>query len=318
LKLTELIKLSFNKKLIAAIMVILFLSTASVGTVGYLIARESLDKKGETILKNSVVQAIQLIDTNYELFKSGVLTEEQAQEKIREMLHGNKNEDGTRKLTTDINIGENGYIMIVDQFGKMFMHPTLEGEQVLDVVDYGDEDHYLVKEQIEKALNGGGYVTYYWVYPHSENIGKKISYSMFYPKWKWIVTATSYKTDFNAEANKILVYITMFILGIFFITSILIIRYVINVTKPIIKLSRGMEKIGYGEYELIDIKTYTDEVGLLVNGYNKMVNSLVEAEQNILIQTKRLHYLAYNDELTNMPNRHGFKSYVTERLEQCY
>ena len=204
MKITELIKLSFNKKLIAAIMVILFLSTASVGIVGYFIARESLDKKGEIILKNSVVQAIQLIDTNYELFESGVIEEEEAKEKIRQMLHGNKNEDGTRKLNTKINIGKNGYIMIFHESGEMFMHPTLEGENVLNVVDYGDEDHYLVKEQIKKALNGGGYVTYYWVYPHSENIGKKISYSMFYPKWKWIVTATSYKNDFNAEANKIL------------------------------------------------------------------------------------------------------------------
>ncbi len=317
MKSLEVVKYSFHQKLILTIFVLLLLSTMTVGVTAFVIAHESLDKKGQDILKNSVVQAIQLIDSEYGKVQFGDMLEDTAKERIKEALVGTKNQDGTRNLNHAINLGENGYMIIYDDAGTEVMHPNLEGQNVWNVTDIARTNHYLVREQIKAAKAGGGFVTYNWTYPNSDKYGEKISYCAYYDNWNWTVVATAYKSDFNADANQILMIIFFAVAVILLTTSLFMIKYIRRVTQPITQVSRGMELVGRGQYTTLKVDATDDEIEMLLNGYNNMVQSLIVAENGLMSQNRRLQYLAFNDELTRLPNRHGFKRYVEERLANC-
>lgn len=317
LRLIKKFRESFNQKIIALFISMLVVSSIFIGITGYFIAHKALDAKGEVILKNSAIQAVELINSKYAMVQSGALSLEAAQEEVKEVLSGKLNPDGTRTLNHLIDLGTNGYMIIYDQFGTEVMHPTLEGQNVWNVVDYKEDTHFIVQEQIKTAKSGGGFVNYQWLYPHSDKIGDKISYNLYEPNWKWTVVATAYKSDFNKQANTILkiLLISIFLIGS--LISIIITTYVNRITSPILKVSEGMIQVGKGHYDILPLTIVTDdEIGRLIRGYNGMVESLSKAEKDLASQNEKLHYLAYHDELTGLLNRHGLKEAVSNRLSK--
>lgn len=317
LRLIKKFKESFNQKIIALFISMLLLSSFFIGITGYFIAHKALDAKGEVILKNSAIQAVELINSKYAMVQSGALSLEAAQEEVKEVLSGKLNPDGTRTLNHLIDLGTNGYMIIYDQFGTEVMHPTLEGQNVWEVVDYKEDTHYIVQEQIKTAKSGGGFVNYQWLYPHSDKVGDKISYTLYEPNWEWTVVATAYKSDFNKQANTILkiLLISIFLIGT--LISIIITTYVNRITSPILKVSEGMLQVGKGHYEILPAnKVADDEIGRLIYGYNGMVESLLKAEKDLASQNEKLHYLAYHDELTGLLNRYGLKEAISNRLSK--
>lgn len=308
-------KLSFHKKLIIIFIALLTVSTIIIGVTAYSTAKNSLNKKGEVILKNGVTQALMLIDAEYAKYKSGVITEDEAKENVKTKLQGPLNTDGTRTLHRNIDLGEHGYFIIYDKKGTEVMHPTLEGENVWDVVDFSDEQHKLVQEQIEIGLNGGGYSYYSWHLPHSDKIGQKISYADYNENWEWIVVSTAYVIDFNSDSAVIFYALFIAILLTVSISGLIIVRYVSEVAKPILMIVDGMSKVTKSDYRKVNARTYGGEIDILINGYNKMLDNLKDAETNIREHQERLTYLAYHDELTSLPNRNGFKEHVSYQID---
>lgn len=313
---TFLKKLSFHKRIIIIFMVLLCASSAIIGITAYSIAHDSLNKKGEAILKNGVTQALMLINAEYSHCVEGSISVEEAQENVKTNLLGPLNEDGTRNLHNNIDLGEHGYFIIYDKEGNEVMHPTLEGQNVWEVTDFSDEEHKLVQEQIEAGLNGGGFTYYSWLLPHSDEIGRKISYSSYDENWEWIVVSTAYVTDFNSDTGTILYVLIFTTLLIIFVSSLIIISYVSEVTKPITMVVDGMSKVTNSEYNKITVREYGGEIDVLISGYNKMLEELSTAEIDLLEHQDRLAYLAYHDELTSLPNRNGFKSYIDNRIKE--
>jgi signal transduction histidine kinase len=54
----------------------------------------------------------------------------------------------------------------------------------------------------EVALNGGGFVRYYWKNPETNKIEEKISYVEYYPKFNWIIGTGVYLSDINKIIDK--------------------------------------------------------------------------------------------------------------------
>ena len=308
--------LSFSSKLIMLFIILLCLSSLIIGFTGYFVARTGLNRKGEQILKNSVVQAIEFIESEHSKVKSGIASEEETSEHIKITLLGPLEKDsGIRTLHQNIDLGENGYLLIYDSAGNEIMHPTLEGRNVLDVTSFDDEDLYLVREQIRIAKNGGGFTNYSWMLPHSDKISRKISYSNYYEPWDWIVVATAYTIDFNRTANIILLVIILTMSVLIIAVSFIIVRYVRKITTPIIEIARGMAMVTLNEYTPVKKNSHKDEIGVLIDGYNNMIKSLQEAEENIAEKDDHIRFLAFHDDLTGLPNRHGLEAFVQGRIK---
>ncbi|MBC7959824.1 MAG: EAL domain-containing protein [Vallitaleaceae bacterium] len=305
---------TLNKRLLLFISILMLISTTTLGFSGYAIAKQQLDEKGETILKNSVKMARMIISTKYDQVLSGQIEEQDAIEELKETLSGVMQKDGTRKLHHLVDLGKNGYFMIYDLDGNEVMHPMLEGQNVLDVRDVYDDGFYLVKDQIKKGLSGGGFTHYSWAYPHSSEIGKKVTYSEYDGNWRWIIIASAYTSDFNQGAYgiiKVILVVSFVLLAIGIIGSIM---FVVRITKPIGQVFNGMKAVEMGVYASIDAETAKDEIGMLTSGYNQMVSAINEAKTHLDEQAKHIRYLAFYDELSGLPNRNQLKEEVNSRL----
>lgn len=285
-------------------------TTLSIGIPSYYISKKALDAKGESILKNGVKSAIMLIEDKNRDVLSGAITLEDAQESIKTIMLGPMNADGIRLINNPIDLGENGYYIVYSLNGEEILHPTLEGEIVWNVVDKNpklDEPFYLVQDKIEKALNGGGFTRYTWNLPYEEKLEEKVVYSEYEPKWGWVVTAGTYVTDFNKEANLILnltiLLVVFVVLGGIFLSS----KYISAIVNPLMTVEKGMKAAGYGDFREVETIKRTDEIGSLINGYNHMINAIENAN-------KKIKTYAYYDQLTGLPNRNMLKEHINERL----
>jgi len=141
-------------------------------------------------LKNVTSLVVAHIDEYYEKYKRGLLSEEeakrQAAEEVRRLRYGN-----------------NDYFFIVDRNYITLSHPFPEliGKNVSDLKDI--KGNYVVRPMMEVALKEGeGFTRYWWRRIGDERPVEKLSYSVFYPKWQWMVGTGVYIDDIEKEAKK--------------------------------------------------------------------------------------------------------------------
>ncbi len=307
---------SFSTKLILVFILLLSISSLITGLTAYLVARNELNRKGGQILKNSVVQSIDLIESEHERLNSAHYSLETLQEHIKEVLMGPLDPQlGIRTLHHRIDLGANGYFIIYNSAGDEIMHPTLEGQNVIDVTSFDDDKRFLVQDQIDAGKSGGGFTYYSWMLPHSTKIARKISYSEYYEPWDWIVVATAYEIDFNRGASVILLAIVITMMLLIISVSFLIIKFVRGVTTPIFKIVEGFGKVTVNQLVEVENTSRRDEIGMLIDGYNHMISSLQEANENIAEKDDYIKFLAFHDDLTGLPNRHGIEEHISGRIK---
>lgn len=113
----------------------------------------------------------------YEKFKAGELTEEAAQHEVEQILLSQR-------------VGKTGYIFIVDSHGILKMHPYLKNKDLSDFA--------FIQTQIREKK---GYIEYSWKNP-VDSVKKKKALSMtYFSPWDYIISASSYKTEFINLVN---------------------------------------------------------------------------------------------------------------------
>jgi methyl-accepting chemotaxis protein len=99
--------------------------------------------------------------------------------------------------------GDNGYFWINDGRGKLVMHPyrqDMVGQVLLDLQDI--DGKYYFREFIDTSKKGGGWVTYYWPKPHTQEDYPKISYVSYFEPWDWIIGTGDYIDDIEEKVFK--------------------------------------------------------------------------------------------------------------------
>src|SRR5690625_4705682 len=195
--------MNIKKKLLIMFVALLLVSGAVISFFGYMNSTKGLDELTEKGLKNSVYLAVEIITAQNSLVEAGVLTLEEAQERVKEQLIGQKIDVQHRNLDVNFEIGGNGYFVIVDRDGNTIAHPTIEGDNVWDLECAGT---YFMQEMIEQAELGGGFTYYDFPMPDdSETVKRKIAYSVEAPHWDWIIGVNAYTDEYNVHTQKLLI-----------------------------------------------------------------------------------------------------------------
>lgn len=267
------IKRSIQRKLIVVSLLLLVIPSLIIGLVSYSKAKENMNELGETIVQNSVESTLQLIEiANYQV-ESGAMTLEEAQENVRQEILGPKGEDGKRPIEYPGDLGEYGYIYVLDHKGTLTTHPTREGDNLWDAQD--DNGRYFVREVTEQALAGGGFTQYFFELPGQTVIAEKIIYSKVDPHWNWIIASGTYMQDFNAGANELLIVIAITLSLATVIGAIIAILFSRNLALPLRALSHRVGEVAKGNLTVdLDETERKDEIGQLNNGFNEMVGQL--------------------------------------------
>ncbi|QTB23964.1 methyl-accepting chemotaxis protein [Lysinibacillus sphaericus] len=271
---------SIKAKLIAFSLLLLMIPLIILGYLSYQQSKSNLESVGKENLRNSVEMTIAMIEQFNQEVEAGNLTLEEAQEKVKVAILGKKDNEGKRPINKNIKLGENGYIFVVDQKGNSIAHPNIEGNNVWDEQD--DNGVKYMQEIIAKGNEGGGFVSYSWPLPNSDQLENKGVYAETDPYWGWVIGASTYLADFNKPAESIL-KLTMIVIGVAIIIGVLVIwQYASSMAKPINRVVQAMERFAEGDLtqESMSIRS-KDEIGKLANAMNQMQSKLKDMIHNI-------------------------------------
>jgi len=264
---------SIQGKLIIISLSLLIIPSLIIGIVSYGKAKNGMEDIGEQVLYNSVESALQLIELANESVEKGDIPLEVAQERVREAFLGPKDSEGKRPINYPGDLGEYGYIYVLDDKGTLTTHPTREGDNLWN--DQDSSGNYFIREVTEKALDGGGFTQYEFELPGQDVLADKIIYSEKDPYWGWIIASGTYMQDFNAEANSLLLVIGLTLVGAVIIGTIVVILVSRHLALPVQKLSKRVREVAKGNLTVeIEHLQRSDEIGQLNDGFNEMVHQL--------------------------------------------
>ncbi|WP_280789048.1 methyl-accepting chemotaxis protein [Paenibacillus sp. PastF-3] len=287
-------RLTIRKKLLMMSLTLLILPIGILGAVIYQISVKETNQLIESKLSSSVNLAVALIENLEISVQSGQLTEVEAQEQVRTLLLGNKNEDGTRPINQSIDLGPNGYFFILDNKGELLAHPKLEGDNIWD--KQTSNGTFYIQDLIKAAQNGGGATYYKWPLPKSDGTGNavgeealKISYAKLSPSWGWVVAAGSYMQDYNTGQQTILKGIITTLIVCVVIGIAVIYIFAQHISRPIVRIAREAERIAQGD---LSGKALTvsnrDEIGQLGISFNQLSGNIRQLVGNLTISSELL------------------------------
>jgi len=262
---------------------------AVLGLAGMLvIAAESLMQTNDVLLsekkqqtKHLVEAAHSIIESHYNAFKTGKVTEDEAKQSAIKAVMLIRYDDGN-------------YFWINDENAVMVAHalkPALNGKDLSKLADPNGKLLFTEFAKLVKRTPEGGVVDYLWEKPGSEKPVEKISYVKGFTPWSWIIGTGIYIDDVKSAmwtaVNGLLITVAIVTLLII-ILSFFIARSVIT---PIKKTTEALADLAQGEGDLtqrlpVDGK---DEIAHLSQSFNEFmvkIHDIIRQVQESAITVK--------------------------------
>jgi len=262
---------------------------AVLGLAGMLvIAAESLMQTNDVLLsekkqqtKHLVEAAHSIIESHYNAFKTGKVTEDEAKQSAIKAVMLIRYDDGN-------------YFWINDENAVMVAHalkPALNGKDLSKLADPNGKLLFTEFVKLVKRTPEGGVVDYLWEKPGSEKPVEKISYVKGFTPWSWIIGTGIYIDDVKSAmwtaVNGLLITVAIVTLLII-ILSFFIARSVIT---PIKKTTEALADLAQGEGDLtqrlpVDGK---DEIAHLSQSFNEFmvkIHDIIRQVQESAITVK--------------------------------
>ncbi|WP_289098578.1 methyl-accepting chemotaxis protein [uncultured Pseudoalteromonas sp.] len=210
--------------------------------------------------------------------------------------------------------GDTGYVFVYDVKGANIAHgvnASLEGKNLYDFKD--PNGVYLIRELIDAAKKGGGYVQYSWKNTNG-SVNPKLGYAALVPKWNWVlgtgfwisgleqqVAVTEQRVNEGIDNA----FINTVIASIFAVAITAAIAVVVSrsITSPLHTTVLAMNDISQGDGDLTQrlMVKRDDELGKLGSSFNrfaddvgKMVIDIRQSSQSMNQASHKLNELLAN------------------------
>ncbi|MGM8365977.1 methyl-accepting chemotaxis protein [Virgibacillus sp. W0181] len=274
-------KTSIKMKLIVISFLLLSIPLTVLSVLSYQKSAESLNRLGETNLKNSVEMTIQMIESLNREVENGNITLEEAQNEVKTAILGEKDAEGKRPINKDVDLGENGYMFVLSASGVQIAAPEGEGDDVWDATDV--DGRKFIQEMIEVGGTGGGFVYYDWpLLGNEDQLEPKVAYSKTEPNWNWTVSSGTYMMDFNKPASEVLTLILLVSSAALIIGAIIIWLFANKLSKPIRAVTKQLNHLADKDLKVAPVTVKaTDETGQLASALNHMQSELKGIIENV-------------------------------------
>ncbi|WP_314589940.1 methyl-accepting chemotaxis protein [Paenibacillus terrigena] len=291
-------RFTIRNKLLVISLAILIIPALLVGSMSIWVSARESDLQMETNLRNTVHMAAELIVSFEDAVKKGALRKEEAQEKMKQLLLGPQQPDGTRTINTNIDIGKHGYFFVLNDQGDLVAHPTQEGEKFGD--KQTSDGFYHIRDMLQKGQQPGGGVTLYrWPLPGLKADAMKIAYSLRDPNWGWTIVAGSYIKDYNAGQQHIVQSTVYTLLGCIIVGGIFVILLATRLIRPLVQLTQLAKQVAAGDLSQRVIAIHSrDEIDDLYASFQTMCSRLRELTQGLLSHADALSSASRNLSVT--------------------
>ena len=201
----------------------------------------------------------------------------------------NMNESAFDNLSVKLSREYGTKLIIKNEVGELITKPDID-EEIFNKIENDNFSNSNIGFLVEKVKNKDYIIS-----------------SLETPNYNWrLITVIQYSESLQQKkyTNYFLICFSIISFLLIILGSIAISRFI---TRPIKKLCKSMKDIENGEFNIVNIKTYDDEVGELKKGYNIMIsqiNQLLEkivkdekikrqTELNLLMSQIKPHFL-YN------------------------
>lgn len=271
-------QLKLSTKLWLGFMSMVIFALVSSGLISYYHTYASLKEHGTQTLSNAVLMAKKVLEIQNNDYLDGEISLESAQRDAMKFL----------SESAGIDLGDHGYFVVSDTNGYIFVHPSIANTGGIDLMDQSDDPKFFLREAIEKAKKGGGFVSFTWTYPDSDVKGEKIMYASYFEPWDWVIMATAYTDDYKTSAmahfSDMMFPLILVVLLVYFVVRL----FMDAIFKPVNETVSAMRKIESGEYVQLDKGYFEDDLSTLINGYNHMVNAIKESQEALLTRNRDL------------------------------
>ncbi|KYD05532.1 hypothetical protein B4102_3256 [Heyndrickxia sporothermodurans] len=267
---------SFNRmstKLIAGILVMTFIISITIGVFNYQFAKKELIESGKLDLQHLVQTALSTLETLNQEVTSGQITLNEAQEKAREILNGQKVDN--EKVIYDYTKSpflykKNGYVFAINSNREVTLNPITPigtNDNSADAVN--------VRNNLIKAAKANNhFYTYNWKNKGDEKSREKISYMNYFEPWDWNIGIGAYTDEFY-QGLESLKWMTIIICASITIICLLVFYFVVKKKFKILGTITDVSmEIANGNLNVAKLPESADELGQLSTSFNKMVREL--------------------------------------------
>ena len=192
------------------------------------------------------------------------------------------------EVLNGMTFGENGFIYGYDLDGNIVFHsgnPDMIGKSVLDLTD--PDGKPFVKEVIDKAMEGGGFVEYRWPRTKGGIPSPRLTYAREIEVWGWVIATGFYIDDIDTEVarrgasightvTQTMIWILASGLVLALLVSIVNLLLSRRMLAPLQETAQALLDIAEGEGDLtrrLDVRS-RDEVGDVARGFNGFVEKI--------------------------------------------
>ncbi|MCK5312830.1 MAG: methyl-accepting chemotaxis protein, partial [Desulfobacteraceae bacterium] len=220
---------------------------------------------------------------------------------------------GALQSIGDIRYGKDkkGYFFIQDSKGVNILHPVkpeIQGKNMINVQDPNGK--YLFKELNRVAAENieGGFVTYMWPKPGSEEPVEKLSFCKRLEGWDWNIGTGIYvddvaaalakkekdvQNDITKAIFKIVTIVLLIMIAAIAISYFVIVKGVVGPIKKIIEMLKDIAE-GEGDLTKRIEDNSGDETEELANWFNKFIGNTQEMISNVKKDSEKLNQSSQN------------------------
>jgi methyl-accepting chemotaxis protein len=243
------------------------LGIAAMAAVGLSALWGSMMEDRRVKLQDIVTVAREALEFDHQASLKAGLSEADAIERGKALLHS-------------LRFGKDDYVYAISTQGVAVSNPNpnVEGKNLMSAADA--DGVFFVRQQIELAPKGGGFVSFRFPRAGGGDPLPKLTYSVEYKPYGWIVGAGIYLDDVNAifweqaRNRAILVVLALLVVGgLFYMLG----RTIVN---PINAMTTAMRRIAQGDTSTsIPALERGDEVGAMAQSVKVFKDNMIEAER---------------------------------------
>ncbi len=176
--------------------------------------------------------------------------------------------DDFREIIMEQRFGKSGYAFVMDGHGRMIIHPSFEGVNILNRSDS-------IFEPLTRLLTEkNGRIEYLWQGPDQPRARRQLVIFNAIPEYDWVVAACSYLDESYAPLR----HLTNIMAGTLMAAFLLVlpITFFVSglITNPLRDLIGKMEEGGRGNFKVRSRSGSADEVGRLIHYFNLFMDRL--------------------------------------------
>jgi two-component system, NarL family, sensor kinase len=127
---------------------------------------------------------------------------------ISPLYNTGRDDDDVKRLAmqqlVNLDYGPDGYFFLYDYTGRSLMHPRqpeLVGQDLIDLRDRRGQP--VIRQMIDKARAGGGFVEYTWNKPSTHADTPKLGYVTGLERWQWMIGTGTYTDDIDQVVSQL-------------------------------------------------------------------------------------------------------------------